>query len=83
MLCLYWWNESFTAVTAMFSFCTIHSELPCTKCNVYSVLQQFIPYIFVKKSAPIKLLLHGQRNYPPTGQHQTTIAGLSKMLVTF
>jgi hypothetical protein len=29
MLCLYWWNKSFTAVTAMFSFCTIHSELPC------------------------------------------------------
>jgi hypothetical protein len=29
MLYLYLWNKFITAVTAMFSFCTIHSELPC------------------------------------------------------
>jgi hypothetical protein len=29
MLYLYLWNKFSTAVTAMFSFCTIHSELPC------------------------------------------------------
>jgi hypothetical protein len=29
MLYLYLWNKFLTAVTAMFSFCTIHSELPC------------------------------------------------------
>jgi hypothetical protein len=30
MLYLHLWNKLITAVTAMFSFCTIHSELHCT-----------------------------------------------------
>jgi hypothetical protein len=30
MLYLHLWNKFITAITAMFSFCTIHSELPCT-----------------------------------------------------
>jgi hypothetical protein len=34
MLFLYLWNKFITAVTAMFSFCTIHSELPCINGNI-------------------------------------------------
>jgi hypothetical protein len=35
MLYLYLWNKFITVVTAMFSFCIIHSELPSIKWNFY------------------------------------------------